>query len=221
MVPEWQQAQWPPPPVGLGGAGQKSALAEGTHKELRNRTAANNAIVFFTVRNPFKVDYTVIMCCRNQPRQITEVMPVFLKMYLFMTLNSALEDLRTTTLKAISGMLRRLEYFAGLRTAEGTYNHWGLARVHGDLAAARAIEQEHRAVVSGILSTPIQGLLADVERCSELAGTTPALYVEKLIQEGNLLPPNPGAGATRHFNSVLHALSGLAKVPPGAIRLIS
>jgi hypothetical protein len=138
-----------------------------------------------------------------------------------MTLNSALEDLRATTLKAISGSLRRLEYFAGLRTADGTYGHWGLARVHGDLAATKALEEEHRSLLSTILSTPIQGLLADVEHSSQLAGTTPVLYLEKLIHDLDLLPPDPGAGSALHFSSVLHALSGLAKVPPDATRLTS
>ncbi len=138
-----------------------------------------------------------------------------------MTLNSALEDLRTTTLKAISGSLRRLEYFAGLRNADGTYGHWGLARVHGERAANKALDQEHRSLVSRILSMPLHQVLGDVERSSQLAGMTPAQYVERLRQQLDLLPPEPGAGAARHFNSVLHALSVLAKVPPDAIRLVA
>jgi hypothetical protein len=138
-----------------------------------------------------------------------------------MTLNSALEDLRCTTLKAISGSLRKLEYFAGLRDREGTYTHWGLARTHGDLAAKKALEQEHRNLVSRILSTPLDRLLVDVEQSSRIAGTTPALYLEQLSQNLDLLPPQPGAGSARHFNSMLHALSGLVKVRPGAIHLVS
>jgi hypothetical protein len=138
-----------------------------------------------------------------------------------MTLNSALEDLRTTTLRAISGSLRGLEYFAGLRNSEGTYAHWGLARVHGDLPAAKALEQEHRLLVSRILSTPLQRLLGDVEQSSQTADTTPALYLERLIHDLDLLPPEPGAGAARHLSSVLHALSALARVPADATRLTS
>jgi hypothetical protein len=138
-----------------------------------------------------------------------------------MMLDSALEDLRGTTLKAMSGSLRQLEYLARLRNSQGTYTHWGLARVHGDAAAGKALEQEHRAVVAKILSTPIQRLLADVEECSRQAGMTSAQYLEKLAQELNLLPPDPGAGSERHLNSVLRTLSSLAKSQAGATRPVS
>jgi hypothetical protein len=135
-----------------------------------------------------------------------------------MTFNSALEDLRSTTLRAIAGSLRKLEYLAGLRDAQGTYTHWGLARVHGELAATRALEQEHRLLVSRILSTPLQRLLVDLERCSERLGLTPTGYVERLLDQDQLLPAQPGAGAERHLNSVLRALSNLAKAQSDAIR---
>jgi hypothetical protein len=134
-----------------------------------------------------------------------------------MTLNSALEDLRSTTLKAISGSLRKLEYLAGLRDPEGSYTHWGLARVHGTLAATRALEQEHRLLLAGILATPIQRLLADLEQSSRTAGVTPAQYLERLTQDVDLLPPHAGPGSELHLNSVLHTLSSLAATPQGAI----
>jgi hypothetical protein len=138
-----------------------------------------------------------------------------------MTLNSALEDLRGTTLKAISGSLRKLEYLARLRNSEGSYAHWGFARVHGLDAANKALEQEHRSVVSKILSTPIQRLLAELEECSREEGLTPAQYLERLSQELNLLPPEPGAGSARHLNSVLSTLSDLVKTRPAATHPVS
>jgi hypothetical protein len=138
-----------------------------------------------------------------------------------MTLNSALEDLRSTTLKAIAGRLRKLEYVAGLRDPEGNYMHWGLARVHGSLAAAKALEQEHRRLVAGILSTPIQRLLADLERSSHMAGVTPTQYITRLTHGFDLLPRDPGEGSALHLNSVLHALSYLAESPPDATRPVS
>jgi len=134
-----------------------------------------------------------------------------------MTLNSALEDLRQTTLKALTGRLQRLEYLSRLRDAAGTYTHWGLARIHGEQPAAKALAQEHRALVSKILATPVQSLLEDLEECSQHAGMPPAAYLEHLSAL-YLLPPDLGAAGKRHFNSVLHALSGLAKArPQGAI----
>ena len=138
-----------------------------------------------------------------------------------MTLYSALEDLRKTTLDAVSGSLRKLQYLAGLRSGCGTYDHWGLARVHGELAAKRALEEEHHLLVSIVLSTPIQMLLIDVEKSSQLEQITPAQYVERLREDPQLLPPNPGAGSREHLNSVLDALSGLVRNRPGANHLIS
>lgn len=135
-----------------------------------------------------------------------------------MTFHSALEDLRATTLDAISGSLRKLEYLAGLRSSRGTYDHWGLARVHGESAANKVIEEEHRLLASTVLATPIQLLLEDVEQSSQLERVTPAQYVAKLERDPRLLPPNPGAGSEEHFSSVLHALSSLVRNRRGASR---
>jgi hypothetical protein len=129
-----------------------------------------------------------------------------------MTLNSALEDLRWTTLKALMDGLQRLEYLSKLREPGGTYAHWGLARVHGELAASRALVQEHHMLVSRVLATPIARLFEDLERSSRLAGLTPEDYIKQLSARGaSLLPPEPGAGAERHLNSVLHVLSCLTR----------
>jgi hypothetical protein len=138
-----------------------------------------------------------------------------------MTLHSALEDLRLTTLNAISGSLRKLEYLAGLRSTRGTYDHWGLARVYGELAAKKAIEQEHRALISTVLATSIQLLLEDVEQSSQLEQVTPTQYLARLKREPRLLPPNPGAGSEEHLSSVLDALSSLLRNRLGANHRVS
>jgi hypothetical protein len=136
-----------------------------------------------------------------------------------MTLISALEDLQETTLRAITGCLRKLEYVAGLRDKAGTYTHWGMVRVHGDETAEKALAQSHRALLSDVLSTPLRNLERDVEENSELAGVPAKLYLERLSGgTPQLLPPNPGAGSARHLSSVLHALSSLLPHrTPGAI----
>jgi len=133
-----------------------------------------------------------------------------------MKLKSALEDLHDTTVEALEGCLRRLEYFGGLRSNEknkdGEYKHWGLARVYGDLPAKKALAQTHRSLVSQILATPIKSLLEEIDTSSASTGLPPASYVEKLRNPDlNLLPPSPGPGSARHLNSVLQALSALLK----------
>jgi hypothetical protein len=129
-----------------------------------------------------------------------------------MTLKSALEDLSRTTLEAVSGCLRKLEYLAGLRVDQQSYLHWGLSRVHGDIPANKALTTAHRTAVSRVLSTPLRTLLEDVERASTELGLAPEKYLEKLTErEALLLPQNPGAGARRHLSSVLRALLGLER----------
>jgi len=129
-----------------------------------------------------------------------------------MTLFSAQEDLQETTLKAISGFLRKLEYVAGLRDTEGKCAHWGLLRVYGESASNRALAEAHSQALSMVLSTPIRNLEADLQKSSEHAGISASEYLERLSRSAaHLLPPAPGAGSTRHFNSVLQALSSLRK----------
>ncbi|MGD0513301.1 MAG: hypothetical protein ABSA29_08380 [Terriglobales bacterium] len=133
-----------------------------------------------------------------------------------MTLHSALEDLQETTLRAVMGCLNRLEYLSGLRVKEGSYEHWGLGRVYGELAAKKALARAHRSLLSQVLAMPIRNLVEDAKRSSEVAGLPPANYVERLsTATPNLLPYGPGAGSARHLSSVLHALSSLLKNPKG------
>jgi hypothetical protein len=129
-----------------------------------------------------------------------------------MPIFSALEDLQQTTLIAVKGYLRRLEYLAGLRDEHGGYRHWGLARVYGETHARRALAQAHRDLLTRILSTPIHKLERDVEESSRLAGREPVDYLSELSRAASrLLPPNSGAGSSRHLSSVLHALASLRK----------
>jgi hypothetical protein len=129
-----------------------------------------------------------------------------------MTLKSAVEDLSHTTLEAISGCLRKLEYLAGLQEDKGEYSHWGFRKVHGDAPAKKALLGAHRSAISDVLSTPLKLLMEDVERSSMMAGVATETYLESLAErDDRLLPKNPGAGSARHLSSVLHALLGLER----------
>jgi len=127
-----------------------------------------------------------------------------------MTFSSALQDIQETTLKAVRGLLRKLEYLSDLHDERGGYSHWGVSRIYGEFSARRAMAQAHRAMLSRVLATPIRNLLEDVEKSSETAGMPPQAYVERLSGTSpHLLPEEPGAGSARHLSSVLHALSSL------------
>ena len=129
-----------------------------------------------------------------------------------MTLKSALDDLSRTTLEAVAGCLRKLEYLAGLRHRAGDYSHWGMGKVYGRTTANKALGTAHREVVSEVLSTPLVQLMEDAEKSSEQAGLDAEQYLGKLAQSGDtLLPNDPGAGSARHLSSVLRALVGLER----------
>ncbi len=129
-----------------------------------------------------------------------------------MTLLSAWEDLQKSTLKAITGALRKLEYVAQLRDGKGGYAHWGLNRVYGEERAERALVEAHRSALSNVLRTPIRALEADAEASSREAGLPEEEYLERLSAGcPRLLPAEPGAGSSRHFSSVLHVLSSLRR----------
>jgi hypothetical protein len=84
-----------------------------------------------------------------------------------MSLKSALQDLRETTLAAVSGLLAKLAYLGSLRRSEGGYLHWGMALVHGEEASNRALKAAHSEVLSTVLRTPISALAEDLQESSQ------------------------------------------------------
>jgi hypothetical protein len=127
------------------------------------------------------------------------------------TLKSVKEDLQGSTLRAVSGLLGRLEYFTSLRQEDGSYSHWGLSRVHGEEAAQRALAEAHQENVSLILRTPMRNLLDDAQSSIQ-TGTDQERFLQALEdRRAQTLPKDPSAGSRRHLSSVLRALSALVK----------
>jgi hypothetical protein len=139
-----------------------------------------------------------------------------------MTLKSALQDLRETTLAAVSGMLAKLSYLASLRRREGGYRHWGMSLVHGEEASDRALRAAHTEVLSTVLRAPIADLVEDLRESSQDIEMTAGAYVEGMREQFSELLPSPQDEASaRHLNSVLVALSSLEKNRKRATRSIS
>ncbi len=129
-----------------------------------------------------------------------------------MPLHSALEDLKDTTLRKVTGLLGRLDYLARLRGRDGKYAHWGLSRIHGEAAAQEALAEAHRSTAEEVLRTPLRRMVRDAENSSEAQNVPPEQYAKELHERGEkLLPSHPGAGSARHLNSVLRVLSYLVK----------
>jgi hypothetical protein len=129
-----------------------------------------------------------------------------------MTLKSALQDLRETTLTAVSGLLARLSYLGSLRRREGGYQHWGMTLVHGEEASGRALKAAHIDVLSTVLRTPISDLQQDLRESSQATQETAGGYIQGMREQFDELLPSPqDAVAAKHLNSVLVALSSLEK----------
>ena len=126
-----------------------------------------------------------------------------------MTLKSALQDLRETTLSAVAGLLAKLAYLGSLRRREGGYKHWGLSLVYGDESSDRALKAAHTEILSKVLRTPITELEEDLRETSQEA---PATNIASMQEQFDQLLPSPqDAVSARHLNSVLLALSTLEK----------
>ena len=128
-----------------------------------------------------------------------------------MTLKSALQDLRETTLAAVSGLLAKLAYLASLRRREGGYQHWGMSLVHGEESSERALKAAHTEVLSAVLRTPISDLEEDLLESSRASDEAAGPYIEDMRERCDELLPSPDAVSARHLNSVLVALSSLEK----------
>jgi len=129
-----------------------------------------------------------------------------------MTLKSALQDLRETTLAAVSGLLAKLAYLGSLRRREGGYRHWGMSLVHGEDSSDRALKAAHTEVLSTVLRTPISDLVEDLQESSQASQETAGTYLKGMRDQFHELLPSPqDAVSAGHLNSVLVALSSLEK----------
>ena len=130
-----------------------------------------------------------------------------------MTLKSALQDVKETTLAAVAGLLGKLAYLASLRRAHGRYEHWGMQAVHGAESSERALKTAHGEVVAGVLRMPLAQLEEDLLESSHESGVAARAYIQGM-REGfdDLLPGDrKDSPEASHLNSVLLALSSLEK----------
>lgn len=121
-----------------------------------------------------------------------------------------MEDFEGTTLRAISGLLAKLHYLATLHDGNGHYSHWGMERVHGADASARAIRASHVAILTQVLRAPMRALLEDVGLSASRLGVPDSEFVRFLKNsQRRVLPERCMAASQKHLMAVLHALSSL------------
>lgn len=139
-----------------------------------------------------------------------------------MTLKSAIQDVKETTLSAVSGLLGKLAYLASLRHGPG-YEHWGLELIHGQDGAGKALKAAHGEVVAEVLRSPLRVLLQDLEESSVNRGMGAQKCLEEMSGRfDDLLPEGrQNSPTSTHLNSVLAALSSLQKSQERATRSTS
>jgi hypothetical protein len=129
-----------------------------------------------------------------------------------MRLKSALEDFAANTLGVVPGLLGRLSYLGSLHDGEGTYDHWGLAKVYGNEAAQGAIRASHRGLLFEVLKKPLAVLLKDVQASCSNEHLTEKEFLATLAQSSPKPLPKPLSPAARaHLGAVLSALSALVE----------
>src|SRR3982074_3624299 len=140
-----------------------------------------------------------------------------------MTLKSALQDRKAMYPGAAAYPLGKLAYVASLRRGQDSYQHWGMSLVHGAESSDRAMKTAHAEVVADVLRTPLASLESDLEESSRNSGVSGRAYVEGMRgQIEDLLPGSrKDSPAASHLNSVLLALSSLAKTRGRATRSTS
>ncbi len=140
-----------------------------------------------------------------------------------MTLKSASQDVKETTLAAVSGLLGKLAYLASLRRGHDGYQHWGMALVHGEESSERAMKTAHAEVVADVLRSPLSSLENDLEESRRNSGLSARAYIEDMHRQiEDLLPgARKDSPAASHLNSVLLALSSLERDREGATRSTS
>jgi hypothetical protein len=140
-----------------------------------------------------------------------------------MTLKSALQDVKETTLSAVTGLLGKLAYLASLRHKQGRYEHWGMETIYGAEASERALKTAHAEILKLVLRTPLSSLEQDLEISCRNEGVAAQTYMEQMRgQFNNLLPEGrQDSPASDHLNSVLLALSHLRQNRERATRLTS
>jgi hypothetical protein len=152
----------------------------------------------------------MIMCCRPDKSKKNGQQFHIPENGTKMTFQSPFDDFVLNSLAGIAGIFGKLDYVAGLRQGDGAYTHWGLARVHGEMAAHKAASDAHRLLFSRVLTVPLSFLLDDAAQSQPDLGLED--YLQYLSERRPVLAPQgTGAGPVLHFNSVLRAISALAR----------
>ena len=117
---------------------------------------------------------------------------------------SAREDFLSRTISVLRGVWSKLNYIRELRRPDGTYEHWGLDKTHGELETNKAIAHVHSDLYLQLLRTPLQELLAQLELSAKDSDCSPRQLAWQLYQyQRKITPKELRGGPPEHLRSVL------------------
>lgn len=117
---------------------------------------------------------------------------------------SPFEDFMKRTMSVLQGIWSKLNYIRELRSSDGRYSHWGLARTHGEDATNTMLADVHSELYLQVLRTPLSELFEQLELSAEDAECSGAQLAAQLYRERRSLTPcDLRGGSPEHLRSVL------------------
>ena len=117
---------------------------------------------------------------------------------------SPFEDFQVRTLSALSGLWMKLLYIAELRSADGTYSHWGHSRTHGESRSQAALARAHSDVYIALLRSPVRELVEEIENSGGI--DQKKKFGNIIAKQDGMIPKNLEGGSPRHFSSIALAV---------------
>ena len=125
---------------------------------------------------------------------------------------TAFEDFMLRTMDVLQGVWSKLNYIRELRAPDGSYEHWGLARIHGEETTHAMIADVHSELYLQLLRTPLPELLEQLHLSADDADCSAAQLARQLREStGKITPQDLRGGAPEHLKAVLLIADLLSK----------
>lgn len=125
---------------------------------------------------------------------------------------SPLQDFVQRTMSSLQGVWAKLNYIRELRRDDGSYEHWGFSRVHGEAACQQTIADAHSELALELLRTPMPELSEQVKASADILGASITELAEGSYRdEQRLIPKDLRGGSRKHIHSVLLAARFLSR----------
>ena len=121
------------------------------------------------------------------------------------------EDISRTQ-SSLESPLDRVVYNAQLRTSDGTYHHWGLAREYGHDVVNRQLAEAHLRCVLDAIRSSMFATWGEVCSSAQRHQLTCGEYIDRLLAAKSMLAaPGSSEPTLKHFDWLLRSLLAIAR----------